>query len=508
MANNGMQPARKNLSLVHAEQSKKKAKKMCQKKVTTKMSARVTTPSTTAADFLAVMHPYCLLHAVLTPIPTCSLPSPFQLSLHLADPSNDGLSDHASSYEGRGPDSPPRMAKERTYPRLRHPATTPALLACSWSALRYIMLQQRTGSSSGSTGAGSAAVAAVAAPGSPSKLARLLGRAISRPAITSAAAAGQAAGTSTAAAPASAAGSIDQGSVAGNADQGSAAVRVYGDGPIWAAAALLQLSGQARAYALCDVSAQLCHRVEYEQLGGSCPAPSHAMSATAGVTGPAPELAKLAAANAKADQVWQHATSVLSRRFQPTAAAPEPIRFQALGDETPLVCGPDPNPLATVGIPSSQLPIRVTQVRKGARGNKGPMAAAAGPAAAAAGSPQIIRPKHAPAKAGMVDAARAASVVRRFMAAAPPSVAVTSSARRERGSSVATRSSARSQAAVAIEAGAGADGADEAPEVSSMTVSGMQARRNRGLLFDPVMLIFAYEHMMHMRLVVPTQPVK
>lgn len=314
--------------------------------------------------------------------------------------------------------SSPRTARERTFPILLHSSPPPAPLAVAWSALRFVLLQQfvssapqpATGVPAGAAGSVSAAAAAGSGASPTKALVKML--------YFGLAGKQQVAGARMLAPEATAAAQmVEQQPSRALLLGGATAGGEFGDGPLWAACVLLHLAGQQHIYQRVDVCGQLAHKLRFEEVqqqqGGSGAADSSSLA----------QLRQLAAANARSEQVWQQAAASMGRRF---ALQPPPgscdLAFTALDGEAATVVGPDEDPLAS-------LPVQRQCMRV--------VAPAAEPAVRQCSPTKLApggrRPMRAPPKAGLVQAARAHSVAQRFAQAAP-SAAVSSSARRDRGS--------------------------------------------------------------------------
>jgi hypothetical protein len=295
----------------------------------------------------------------------------------------------------RRPDSPPRRPRETTFPRLLPPRPSAPALPAALSALRFIMLHRTLSAGAGGGGAGLTLPCADAAP---------------------------AAGAPTAA-----------------ADAGRGA---YGDGPLWAAAAAIEVLGLRRAYRRMDLAGYLAHWARYdaarrggreaelaaeeaalraredaaaEEDGAAAAAVADARAARAAAAADDAAAAALVAADARAARVWELAALAVGA---PAAPAPPgapggggAVAFEALGAGAPLEVGQDADALARLPVCAapllfSQAPSRFSSAARDAERRR---------------AVALKRPAAAPAKAGLVDASRAARAVARFLEVAPPS---------------------------------------------------------------------------------------
>ncbi|KAI8463089.1 MAG: hypothetical protein J3K34DRAFT_527270 [Monoraphidium minutum] len=267
------------------------------------------------------------------------------------------------------PNSPPGRPRETTFPRLLPPAPPSMALPAALSALRFALLHQR--------GAGSG--------------------------------------------------------LAGGA---------YGDGPLWAAAAAVELLGLRRAYRRLDFAGYLGHWARYdavsrggrgaelaaeedalrraedaaaEEDGAAARAVAAARAARAAAAEDAAAAEALVAADGRAALVWELAALAVGAQAAPPApgapAGGGAVAFAALGLSAPVVCGQDADPLAR--LPACRAPMLFAD----APSRFSSAAANAERRRAVA----LKRPGAAPAKAGLLDASRAAHAVARFLEVAPPS---------------------------------------------------------------------------------------
>jgi hypothetical protein len=216
----------------------------------------------------------------------------------------------------------------------------------------------------------------------------------------------------------------------------------YGDGPLWAAAAAVELLGLRRCYRRLDMASYLAHWQRYnvvhaegraaemaaaeealrreedaaaEEDGAVARAVAAARAARTAAAEDSAAAAAMVAADARAARVWELARLAVGAQAAPQAPG-EPagggaVSMAALGAAAPLVVGQDPDPLAR--LPACRAPMLFAD----APSRFSSAAADAERRRAVA----LKRPSAAPAKAGLVDASRAARAVARFLEVAPPS---------------------------------------------------------------------------------------
>jgi hypothetical protein len=308
-----------------------------------------------------------------------------------------GMADSgADAGEPKRPASPPRRPREATFPRLLPPRPAAAALPAALSALRFIMLHHSLAAAVG--GGSQRAWPAVAA---------------------------------------------EEGSGAGaGAGGGEASAGAYGDGPLWAAAAAVEVLGLRRAYRRLDLAGYLAHWQRYDcarregreveiaaeeaalraeedaaadEDGAAAAAVVAARKARAAAAADAAAAAALVAADVRAQRVWELAALTVGAPAAPPASgAPGgagAVAFEAFGAAAPLEIGQDPDALARLPACAAPMlfstaPSRFSSAARDAERRR---------------AVALKRPAAAPAKAGLVDASRAARAVARFLEVAPPS---------------------------------------------------------------------------------------
>jgi len=276
------------------------------------------------------------------------------------------------------PNSPPRRPRETTFPHLLPPPSAPASMAlpAALSALRFALLHQSVAAAPGAGGSGGG---------------------------------------------------------------GSGA---YGDGPLWAAAAATELLGLRRCYRRLDILSYLAQWQQYDFVraegredelaaaeealrrdedaatdedGAATKAVAAARAARTAAAADSAAAASMVAADTHAQQVWELATLAIGAPAAPLAAgAPAgggAVSFAALGADAPLHCGQDHDALAQLPACSAPMLFSTVPSRFSSSAHDAERRRAVA----------LKRPAAAAAKAGLVDAARAARAVARFLEVAPPS---------------------------------------------------------------------------------------
>ena len=216
----------------------------------------------------------------------------------------------------------------------------------------------------------------------------------------------------------------------------------FGDGPLWAAAAMVEVLGLRRAYRRLDMVAYLAHWARFdaartagreaelaaeesalrrredadaEEDGKAAKAVEAARAERAAKAQDAAAAAALVAADARAQRVWELATLAVGAPAAPiapgAAAGAGAICFAALDMAEPLACGQDADPLACLPVCRAPMlfadaPSRFSSAADDAERRR---------------AIALKRPAAAPAKAGLLESSRAARAVARFLEVAPPS---------------------------------------------------------------------------------------
>lgn len=322
--------------------------------------------------------------------------TPLRLEETMAASVSGGASAAADSGADAGtpkqPDSPPGRPRETTYPRLLPPVPPSKALPALLSALRFKVLE------------------AVALN---SRAQKAYG--MEEEVMDVAAAAGRG------------------GELAGGA---------YGDGPLLAAAAAVELLSLHRCYMRVDAMSYLALWLRYDQIrregrqaeiaqeeeqlrqledaaaeedGAAAKAVEVARAKRVAAAADAAAAEALVAANARAQRVWQLATVAVGPSAAPIAPGEAcgggTVSFAVLGTEALVDCEQNLDGLAR--LPACKAPMLFSEAPSRFSS-----------AAADAERRRAVvhkRPAAAPAKAGLVDASRAARAVARFLEVAPPS---------------------------------------------------------------------------------------
>jgi hypothetical protein len=232
-------------------------------------------------------------------------------------------------------------------------------------------------------------------------------------------------------------------STSGNARREHLAGGEYGDGPLWAACVMLHLLGQHHAWKRMDICQLLSHWHRYNSIRPSSPPPvgledpdltEEEQQAIRAMQRSAHQqhmdwLARLAAAEARAQYAWSLATTAMAARFAEQGSSHRGVALQAHNMPEPLLCKPNLSNMDA--LQADQCPIRPAP--KGAhlpatllRQSMGTL-----PTGTGAGPVMPGRPGFAPAKAGLVSSALSAEQVARFRSMVPPSQAYSCSGLRD-----------------------------------------------------------------------------